>query len=60
MDLQGLQMVSDFHRIEVPVSLPTGEYLLLIDWIFDGKPQFATNVYFTFVEDLFSKTPTRG
>jgi len=48
MDLQGLQMVSDFHRIDVPVGLPTGEYLLLLDWIFDGKPQFATNVYFTF------------
>ncbi|XP_044249231.1 uncharacterized protein [Drosophila takahashii] len=51
----GLQMVSDFYRIEVPVGLPTGEYLLLLDWIFDAKPQFATNVYFTFVEDLFPK-----
>jgi len=60
MDLQGLQMVSDFHRIDVPVGLPTGEYLLLLDWIFDGKPQFATNVYFTFEEDLFTKKPTHG
>ncbi|EDV57005.1 uncharacterized protein LOC6548099 [Drosophila erecta] len=49
---EGLQMVSDFHRIEVPVPLPSGEYLLLLDWLFDLKPQFATNVYFTYVEDI--------
>ncbi|KAH8301741.1 hypothetical protein KR059_010306 [Drosophila kikkawai] len=48
----GLQMVHDFHYIQVPISLPTGDYLLLLDWIFDGKPQFATNVYFNFVEDF--------
>ncbi|KAH8345597.1 hypothetical protein KR084_012943, partial [Drosophila pseudotakahashii] len=48
----GLQMLSDFHSIQVPVPLPSGEYLLLLDWIFDKKPQFATNVYFTFVEDF--------
>ncbi|XP_043645034.1 uncharacterized protein LOC122614537 [Drosophila teissieri] len=47
----GLQMVSDFHRIEVPVPLPSGEYLLLLDWLFDLRPQFSTNVYFTFVEE---------
>ncbi|XP_016972340.1 uncharacterized protein LOC108039766 [Drosophila rhopaloa] len=51
----GLQMLSDFHHIEFPFPLPTGDYLLLLDWIFDAKPQFATNVYFTFVEDLFTK-----
>ncbi|XP_037710377.1 uncharacterized protein LOC119547549 [Drosophila subpulchrella] len=56
----GLQVVSDFHRIEIPISLPTGEYLLLMDWIFDGKPQYATNVDFTFVEDLFPKSSTHG
>ncbi|XP_016946448.1 uncharacterized protein LOC108022118 [Drosophila biarmipes] len=55
----GLQMISDFHRIEVPVGLPSGDYLLLLDWIFEGKPQFATNVYFTFVEDLIPKKSTR-
>ncbi|XP_026836607.1 uncharacterized protein LOC6548100 [Drosophila erecta] len=48
----GLQMLSDFHYAEIPVPLPSGDYLLLIDWLFDGKPQFATNVYFTYVEDL--------
>ncbi|KAI8039541.1 hypothetical protein M5D96_006955 [Drosophila gunungcola] len=47
----GLQTVSDFYDIRIPVPLPTGEYLLLGDWIFDAKAQFATNVYFTFVED---------
>ncbi|KAH8348344.1 hypothetical protein KR084_006654, partial [Drosophila pseudotakahashii] len=47
----GLQAVSDFHDIHIPLPLPSGDYLLLLDWRFDGKPQFATNVYFTFVED---------
>ncbi|XP_033234612.1 uncharacterized protein [Drosophila pseudoobscura] len=47
----GLQAVSDFHRVEIPLPMPTGEYLLLMTWIFDGKPQFSTDVYFTFVED---------
>ncbi|XP_017055658.1 uncharacterized protein LOC108097696 isoform X2 [Drosophila ficusphila] len=50
----GLQQVKDFYlRSEkLPGPIPTGEYLLLMDWIFDKKPQAATNVYFTFVEDL--------
>ncbi|XP_033253537.1 uncharacterized protein LOC117192907 [Drosophila miranda] len=26
----GLQAVSDFHRVEIPLSMPTGEYLILI------------------------------
>ncbi|XP_020804187.1 uncharacterized protein LOC110180850 [Drosophila serrata] len=47
----GLQMVHDFHHIQFPLNMPSGDYLLLFDWIFDGKPQFATNVYFNFVED---------
>ncbi|EDW92543.2 uncharacterized protein Dyak_GE11450 [Drosophila yakuba] len=47
----GLQAVSDFHRIEVPVPLPSGEYVIFLDWLFDLRPQFATNVYFTFVEE---------
>ncbi|KAH8286131.1 hypothetical protein KR054_003176, partial [Drosophila jambulina] len=34
------------------LPLPTGDYLLAIDWIFYGKPQFATNVSYQFVEDL--------
>ncbi|EDW92541.2 uncharacterized protein Dyak_GE11452 [Drosophila yakuba] len=49
---EGLQMVSDFNPVELPIPLPSGDYLLLIDWLFDGKPQFATNVYFSFIEDL--------
>ncbi|BFG03457.1 uncharacterized protein DMAD_02710 [Drosophila madeirensis] len=47
----GLQSLNDFHRPEIPVPMPSGEYLLLLNWIFDEKPQFATNVYFTLVED---------
>ncbi|KAH8351001.1 hypothetical protein KR067_011506, partial [Drosophila pandora] len=34
------------------LPLPTGDYLLSIDWIFYGISQFATNVSFQFVEDL--------
>ncbi|XP_017070099.2 uncharacterized protein LOC108107194 [Drosophila eugracilis] len=49
---RGLQMLSDFHRIEVPVPLPTGDYLLMLNFLFFGKKQFGTKVYFTFVEDL--------
>ncbi|XP_016972336.1 uncharacterized protein LOC108039760 [Drosophila rhopaloa] len=52
----GLQVVSDFHVLKIPVPLPTGDYLLLLDWIFFAKTQFVTNVYFTFVEDLIEKT----
>ncbi|XP_017000639.2 uncharacterized protein [Drosophila takahashii] len=48
----GLQSLTDFYLIEFPLPLPSGEYLLLLDWLFDGKPQFATNVYFTLVEDF--------
>ncbi|XP_017124283.1 uncharacterized protein LOC108144150 [Drosophila elegans] len=47
----GLQVVKDFHRIELPILLPSGDYLLLLDWFFDGKKQFITNVYFNFNED---------
>ncbi|BFF90572.1 uncharacterized protein DMAD_09072 [Drosophila madeirensis] len=50
----GMQRIRDFHlRTEkLPTPIPTGDYLLLIDWIFNKKTQAATNIYFTFVEDL--------
>ncbi|XP_030388567.1 uncharacterized protein LOC115634799 [Scaptodrosophila lebanonensis] len=35
-----------------PHSIPTGDYGVLLTWIFDKKPQFLTNVYFSFTEDL--------
>ncbi|XP_044251872.1 uncharacterized protein [Drosophila takahashii] len=47
----GLQTVSDFYDIHIPLPWPSGEYLILGDWLFDRKPQFATNVYFTYLED---------
>ncbi|XP_017000635.2 uncharacterized protein [Drosophila takahashii] len=56
----GLQVLSDFHLTKIPLPLPTGEYLLLFDWIFHGKPQFYSNVYFAFVEDLITDTSRRG
>ncbi|KAH8269509.1 hypothetical protein KR018_004431, partial [Drosophila ironensis] len=48
----GLQMVSDLHRLDLPLPFPGGEYLLLINYFFYGKLQFFTNIYFTVVEDL--------
>ncbi|XP_043645027.1 uncharacterized protein LOC122614529 [Drosophila teissieri] len=50
---EGVQILSDFHRIELPLPFPSGEYLFLLDWMFDLKPQFASNVYFTLIEDNF-------
>ncbi|XP_017092683.2 uncharacterized protein [Drosophila bipectinata] len=35
--------------------LPNGDYMLAIIWNFDRRPQFDTNISFTFAEDL-SKT----
>ncbi|XP_016946451.1 uncharacterized protein LOC108022121 [Drosophila biarmipes] len=56
----GLQVLSDFHLIDIPLPLPTGEYLLLMDWFFDGKPQFASNVYFAFKEDFTTSSSRHG
>ncbi|XP_039231368.1 uncharacterized protein LOC6538114 isoform X2 [Drosophila yakuba] len=48
-----VQVKNFYLRSEkLPTPIPTGEYLLMIDWVFNKKPQAATNVYFTFVEDL--------
>ncbi|XP_023162818.2 uncharacterized protein LOC111593959, partial [Drosophila hydei] len=35
----------------LPNALPTGEYLLKLDWIFSKKLQLRTNAYFSFIED---------
>ncbi|EDW48568.1 GM19845 [Drosophila sechellia] len=48
----GLQVVSDYHTAVFPVPLPTGDYGVLLDFIFDAKKQFHVNIYFTFVEDF--------
>ncbi|EDW99806.1 uncharacterized protein LOC6539519 [Drosophila yakuba] len=34
------------------LPLPTGDYLLAMNWLFYGKTQFDTNVSFQFVEDI--------
>ncbi|KAH8392041.1 hypothetical protein KR200_007002, partial [Drosophila serrata] len=34
------------------IPYPTGDYMLSMNWIFNHKPQFITNVSFQFVEDL--------
>ncbi|XP_044251939.2 uncharacterized protein [Drosophila takahashii] len=49
----GLQVVSDYHTAVFPVPLPTGDYGVLLDFIFDNKKQFHVNFYFAFVEDFF-------
>lgn len=48
MIVRNMYLTTDVMRL----PLPTGDYLLAIDWIFYGKPQFATNVSFQFVEDI--------
>ncbi|XP_016989540.1 uncharacterized protein LOC108051821 isoform X2 [Drosophila rhopaloa] len=48
----GLQVVSDFHRVELPVPFPSGDYVVLLDFIFDGKTQFFVNIYSHLVEDF--------
>ncbi|EDV52213.1 uncharacterized protein LOC6544808 [Drosophila erecta] len=46
--VRNMYLTTDVMRL----PLPTGNYLLAIDWIFYGKPQYGTNVSFQFVEDL--------
>ncbi|XP_033232384.1 uncharacterized protein [Drosophila pseudoobscura] len=55
--LQGPQIVKDFYlRPELlRLPFPTGDYLVAIQWYFDKKLQFDTNVSFTFVEDLMKR-----
>ncbi|XP_037713544.1 uncharacterized protein LOC119549505 [Drosophila subpulchrella] len=48
----GLQVVSDFHCVSLPVPLPSGDYLVCLDFIFDGKTQFFVNIYSHVVEDF--------
>ncbi|XP_037716640.1 uncharacterized protein LOC119551387 isoform X2 [Drosophila subpulchrella] len=48
----GVQTVSDFHHVTVPVPLPSGDYGILLDFIFDGKKQFHVNIYFNYKEDF--------
>ncbi|XP_050743677.1 uncharacterized protein LOC127011010 [Drosophila biarmipes] len=48
----GLQTVSDFHHIHIPLPWPSGDYLIFGDWFFYNKLIFETNVSFTFMEDL--------
>ncbi|KRF97926.1 uncharacterized protein Dwil_GK27752 [Drosophila willistoni] len=50
----GPQYLKDFYLTpeQIPLPLPTGDYAMFLTWIFSDVPQFFTNVYFTFVEDL--------
>nr|XP_036669823.1 uncharacterized protein LOC118877061 [Drosophila suzukii] len=48
----GLQSVSDFHEVYIPLPWPTGDYLLILTYIFDGKPQCTTKHYFLYKEDF--------
>ncbi|XP_002138541.2 uncharacterized protein [Drosophila pseudoobscura] len=50
----GPQIIKDFYlRPELlRLPMPTGDYLLALQWYFDKKLQFDTNISFTFVEDL--------
>ncbi|XP_017966701.2 uncharacterized protein LOC108658550 [Drosophila navojoa] len=54
----GPQIVDGFYLrySTLPHGMPTGEYLLSLTWHFDLKPQFITNIYFKFTEDLKADT----
>ncbi|XP_034663459.1 uncharacterized protein LOC117898297 [Drosophila subobscura] len=53
----GPQIVKDFYLkpelLRLPI--PTGDYMLTMQWYFDKKIQFDTNVSFMFVEDLINR-----
>ncbi|XP_030560405.1 uncharacterized protein LOC115762370 [Drosophila novamexicana] len=51
----GKQIVKDFFwdPRNLTVPLPSGDYMVLLTWIFDKRPQASTNFYFTFRQDLF-------
>ncbi|KRG01241.1 uncharacterized protein Dmoj_GI25996, partial [Drosophila mojavensis] len=44
----GLQTVNGFYMSyeDVRVPMPSGEYLLKINWLFEKRLQLSTNVYF--------------
>ncbi|KMY95047.1 uncharacterized protein Dsimw501_GD25335, isoform B [Drosophila simulans] len=48
----GLQVLSDFHRISIPLPFPGGDYLACLDFIFNGKTQCYVNVYVHITEDI--------
>ncbi|XP_034480085.1 uncharacterized protein LOC117785920 [Drosophila innubila] len=50
----GPQIVNGFYLRSnyLPHTIPTGDYLLSMTWLFDKRPQFSTKVYFIFTEDL--------
>ncbi|EDV90987.1 GH22192 [Drosophila grimshawi] len=50
----GPQIVKGFYLRSnlLPLTMPTGDYLLALSWFFDAKLQFLTNIYFVFKEDL--------
>ncbi|KAH8391288.1 hypothetical protein KR215_010559, partial [Drosophila sulfurigaster] len=51
---KGTQLVKGFYlRPELlKLPIPSGDYLLSLTWLFDKRPQFVTNIYFVFEEDL--------
>ncbi|KAH8391289.1 hypothetical protein KR215_010560, partial [Drosophila sulfurigaster] len=52
----GPQLIKGFYlRHELlRLPLPTGDYLLAINWTFGRNLQFSTNVYYQFVEDYIN------
>ncbi|KAH8330393.1 hypothetical protein KR067_002059, partial [Drosophila pandora] len=53
---EGEQVIKDFYLQQdlLRVPLPSGDYMLTLQWYFDKKPQFDTNVSFSFVENIIS------
>ncbi|EDW60093.2 uncharacterized protein Dvir_GJ21294 [Drosophila virilis] len=51
---EGLVLIKDLYlKLEnLPHAIPTGEYLLRLDWCINKNIQIRSDVYFAFVEDL--------
>ncbi|XP_062132392.1 uncharacterized protein LOC133843050 [Drosophila sulfurigaster albostrigata] len=52
----GKQIVKDFYYdpANLTLPIPSGDYVVLFTWILDKKPQFFTNIYFSFYQDIIN------
>ncbi|EDW60092.2 uncharacterized protein Dvir_GJ21293 [Drosophila virilis] len=51
-DYSNLNHTCPFELENLPHAIPTGDYLLKLDWFMNRKLQITTDVYFAFEEDL--------
>ncbi|XP_034478199.1 uncharacterized protein LOC117784551 isoform X2 [Drosophila innubila] len=50
---EGTQILKDFYYdpTNLTLPIPSGDYVMLLTWMFDKRPQLSTNVYFSFFQD---------